>query len=83
MKRKTAAQPSKVSVARAQRQTAAATVNAMFALKGAEEKLRALSVGETIGETGERLAVQITALTLAIEELNRAADNLQRAIESY
>lgn len=60
-----------------------ASVAAIFALSAAERGLRELPVGATIGEEGEKLAVRITALTLAIEEFERGMDNIQRAIETY
>ena len=60
-----------------------ARASAMFALQMAEKSLRELPTGATIGEEGERLAVRITALTLTIEEMDRASDNFQRAIETF
>lgn len=61
---------------------AAAHVRALFALKEAEDELRALPVGATIGEQGLKLAKMIMSLTLTVEELDRALYNIQGAIES-
>ena len=58
-------------------------MRALFALKDAEEELRNLPVGATIGEQGLKLAKKIMALTLTVEELDRALYNIQGAIESF
>ena len=79
MERKT----SRAQLIAAEKKIAAAHVRALFALKEAEEELRNLPVGATIGEEGLRLAKRIMSLTLTVEELDRALFNLQNAVESF